>query len=293
METTIAHSKYKLPAFWVFIPGLLSGAYLFGAWLVGASLQFASGYQFIAFVVPLIAGTASLTGLLGRLFHWKISIALAVLAVASYWVPVFFFLILSAGMIFKTMSIFGAIYVVPTLILLAIIAVVPTISVARIHRWGVLVGILVAFVCTALASFGATPGRVTYTDADAEGSAVKLLRTLNVALDAYAKKYDRGYVDMLQKLGRTPRSEPDMNHAAMFSLDERSFEYRSIPNTFEKKGYIFTYTPGMDSSAKVASYTITARPAGRGGKRNFYSDQTYILRVTNENRPADASDPPF
>lgn len=170
---------------------------------------------------------------------------------------------------------------------------VPTISVARIHRSGVLVGILVAFVCTTLASFGATSGGVTYTDADAEGSAINLLRTLNVALDAYAKKYDRGYVDMLRKLGRTPHGEPDMNHAVMFSLDERSFEYRSIPNTFEKKGYIFTYTAGMDSSDKVASYTITARPAGKGGKRSFYSDQTYILRATNGNRPAHAADPPF
>src|SRR5579864_8935730 len=96
----------KLPGLWVFIPPLFLGMYIVAAALLGIRTQLPSGYRFIFFVAPMIGGAASLAGLLALTFHSKSSIALAVLATAACWVPLFFFLFLAAPMVLRSGSLF-------------------------------------------------------------------------------------------------------------------------------------------------------------------------------------------
>jgi hypothetical protein len=60
-------------------------------------------------------------------------------------------------------------------------------------------------------------------------------------------------------------------------------------------GYTFRYTPGAAEASKpVTRFTVSARPLryGRTGKRSFFSDESGIIRATEEQRPATADDPP-
>ena len=43
---------------------------------------------------------------------------------------------------------------------------------------------------------------------------------------------------------------------------------------------------------RVHNFVLLARP-GNYGYRNFYLDETGVLRATQENRPATAQDPPL
>ncbi len=287
--------EYKLPGFWVFIPGLLLGTFLAGRSLLGTSNYSASAYQFFLFVVPVTAGAASLAGLVCRLLHWRASVVLAVLVVGCYWVPVFYLFFMVTKVILS-LSLMTVHFLAVGLVLLAILGALvalPTIAVGRIHWKGVLAGVLAAIICT-YARFPLFPRGPdsAYTDTHAEFDAISSVRSLNVALDAYAKKYDRGFVDDLVKLGKPSQGQPDMNHAdMMFVPQTEGFEYTGS-NSFRKSGYIFIYTPKMDSSNRVATYSIVARPTGHGGIRSFYTDSTYVVRATRENRPAGPSDPP-
>lgn len=62
-----------------------------------------------------------------------------------------------------------------------------------------------------------------------------------------------------------------------------------------KSGYQFTYTPGaVDASGLVDTYTTVAVPANVGvtGQRGFYSDQSGVLRYTDDgSAPTVASNP--
>ncbi len=58
-------------------------------------------------------------------------------------------------------------------------------------------------------------------------------------------------------------------------------------------GYYLVYragSPGNDGN--IHSFVLLARP-DYYGYRNFYVDQTGIVRATRQNRPADAHDPPI
>jgi hypothetical protein len=98
---------------------------------VAMSTPLPSGYRFIWFVTPIVAGAASLAGLVCRLMHWRVSVVLAVIAVAGCWVPLFFYSILSFAMMFKAVSILGAYFLLPTLFIVAIATVQSPLS-ARI-----------------------------------------------------------------------------------------------------------------------------------------------------------------
>ena len=59
-------------------------------------------------------------------------------------------------------------------------------------------------------------------------------------------------------------------------------------------GYRFNYAPGEpDSSGRIGSYTIAARPIqyGHPTRASFFTDESGVIRLTREDRNATAADP--
>ena len=57
--------------------------------------------------------------------------------------------------------------------------------------------------------------------------------------------------------------------------------------------YQIQYTPGpVDATGAIRSFSLQAR-AGNYGFRNFYLDDSGILRATGESRAATSEDPPY
>ncbi len=111
-----------------------------------------------------------------------------------------------------------------------------------------------------------------------EASAIGSLRTLNTALVTYAATYpDVGFAKDLAALGG---NGGDANGAGLID---------SVLASGEKSGYRFE----LHSSG--ATYEIVARPIrfGETGKRNFFTDETGVIRFTSEDRPATAADRPL
>lgn len=77
------------------------------------------------------------------------------------------------------------------------------------------------------------------------------------------------------------------------SIQQVSAQAGSIYSEAHDEGYFLRYQagkPGADGS--VHAYELLARPAYYG-YRNFYVDQTGVIRATNQNRPATKKDPPI
>ena len=135
-------------------------------------------------------------------------------------------------------------------------------------RWGVIVGAMWFFLWYVLPESGDTTAR-------AELRAVELLREVQPALAEYSES--RGsYPPSLDALSR--ESAIAVRQAAQRALGE---------------GYRLSYTPGEPNpDGRVTTFTLQAR-AGNYGFRNFFADQTGVIRATRENRPATADDPPI
>jgi ankyrin repeat protein len=61
-------------------------------------------------------------------------------------------------------------------------------------------------------------------------------------------------------------------------------------------GYRFIYRPGRsDSQGRIETFTIVARPVeyGHTGQRNFFTDESGVIRWTHEDREATAQDRPI
>jgi hypothetical protein len=58
-------------------------------------------------------------------------------------------------------------------------------------------------------------------------------------------------------------------------------------------GYSLQYTPADPGpNGRIANYSLSAR-AGNYGFRNFFSDDSAVVRATREDRPATIQDPPI
>jgi hypothetical protein len=116
-----------------------------------------------------------------------------------------------------------------------------------------------------------------------EAAAASTLRTLNTALVTYSATYsDVGYPADLQALSGSEDQESSRDHARL--VDQSFMESSPI-----KYGYEFRYT-----ATDGRHYQITATPVQMGkGKRSLFTDETCVLRVTNQSRPANAGDPPL
>lgn len=106
----------------------------------------------------------------------------------------------------------------------------------------------------------------------AEARAVEALREVRAAVSAYAEAQGGSYPASLEMLSDRARGP------AQKALSE---------------GYKVEYTPGpAGADRRVHNYILLARP-GNYGYRNFYTDESGVLRATRENRAATAQDPAF
>ncbi len=99
----------------------------------------------------------------------------------------------------------------------------------------------------------------------------------------------------MNRLGSPPaRRQPDIDHADLVDPVLAGLTEGGTNLSFSKNGYRFTYIPGpRDADGKIGSYTITARPRNHGTDRNFFTDETAVIRATAEDRLATAKDPPI
>ena len=136
-----------------------------------------------------------------------------------------------------------------------------------------------------------------------EATAVGSLRTINTAVLTYATEYENGFPSSLRAAGLEPGERATCNHA--FLLDTALTSGR-------RSGYVFTYTPQYPGAATApvispkaaakgctsggaSGYTVTADPIQRGttGQRSFFTDQSGLIRVSNNGESAAADSPPL
>ena len=136
-------------------------------------------------------------------------------------------------------------------------------------RWGVLLGAIWAFLWYVLPESGDPRAR-------AEQRALELLLETRTALVTYADAQGGGFPASLDALPR--ESAAGVRQAAQRALGE---------------GYRIEYAAGsLNPAGHVTSFSLRAR-AGNFGYRNFFTDQTGVIRATRENRNATADDPPI
>ena len=112
-----------------------------------------------------------------------------------------------------------------------------------------------------------------------EQSAIAALRTLATALVSYNAEYSE-MPDKIEALGgHAADPEPDAAHAQLIDPELATMHVRS--------GYEIQY-----QRTSVDSYQITARPLdfGKSGSRNFFVDESGVIRFTDEDRQARAND---
>lgn len=120
-----------------------------------------------------------------------------------------------------------------------------------------------------------------------QAAAVGCLRSIVTAEAYYNKHYPAGFSATLTSLG-VPEAGMQPSASAAGLLDNSL-------TSGTKGDYVFTYTPGAkDSTGKVASYTVTARPvAWKTGMWSFFADESGVIRWTDENRDPRVTDAPL
>jgi hypothetical protein len=113
-----------------------------------------------------------------------------------------------------------------------------------------------------------------------EQAAASTLRMLNTALVTYTTTYpDQGCPASLQALSGRENQEATPDHAMLI---EQIF----LQEPVIKNGYEFRY-----QRIDQEHYQITATPQTWGnGLHSLFTDDTAVIRVTSESRPANASD---
>jgi type IV pilus assembly protein PilA len=140
--------------------------------------------------------------------------------------------------------------------------------------------------------------RIAANESASNGS----LRIINAGAEAYAAAYGNGFPSSLEVLGGAP-GERTCNHAALID---------PILASGRKSGYIYTYVPHFPDGATApvispkaaangctsggaSGYTVTADPIQPGpfGTRSFFTDQTGVIRFSNNGGSATADSPPL
>jgi hypothetical protein len=161
----------------------------------------------------------------------------------------------------------------------------------RQATWGILIGVVSLGAITVIA--GTIP---LWLDIQTCGDepvqyheppAVQALRTLNTVEVTYASTYITGYSATLEQLGRSKDGVPSASHAGLVD-DELAAGVKS--------GYRFKYVTQPDpTTGRFEKFQIYADPAdgGASGERHYFTDESAVIRVTTENRPANAQDMPL
>ncbi len=128
-------------------------------------------------------------------------------------------------------------------------------------------------------------------------------RTINTALATYATTYGKGYPSSLKILGPPAKGAQASCLAADLIWEGLAgglrggyrFEYKpGTPHRPEKGGPSPSAAAGCPEG--VDTYTITANRVKShryNWGRNFFTDQSGVIRATDEDRPATAQDPPL
>jgi hypothetical protein len=137
-------------------------------------------------------------------------------------------------------------------------------------RWGVLLGVLLAAIWSFL--WFIVPERQGNPTAQAEARAAESLRELRAALTDFASAQGGVYPRQFETVGERVRLAAQLAQSVNYQVQ---------------------YTPGpVDAGGMIRTFSLQAR-AGNYGFRNFYLDDTGILRATRENRLAGSDDPPY
>lgn len=121
-----------------------------------------------------------------------------------------------------------------------------------------------------------------------EAWAVGSLRSIHTSQVTYAATYEKGFARTLAQLGPPPAGPP--------ATEQASDLIDAVLATGEKDGYRFTLVAGTtDARGQVVTYTLIARPVryGTTGRRGFFTDDSGVVRSTNEDRAATAQDRPI
>jgi hypothetical protein len=137
-------------------------------------------------------------------------------------------------------------------------------------RWGILLTVLLGAMWSFL--WFVVPERRGDPTLQAENRAVAALTEIRTVLGDYAASQNGTY----------PQD--------FASLDQR---VRTAAQLAQSANYQIAYTPGQAAiDGSIRSYTLEAR-AGNFGFRNFYMDDSGVVRATRENRTATPQDPPI
>jgi len=119
-----------------------------------------------------------------------------------------------------------------------------------------------------------------------EASAVASMRAYNTSIVAYETTYVTAPTTDLSALG--PSTTPSSTAADL--VDNLLGVAAPV-----KSGYAFTYTPGAASSAGIVnSYKIIAAPLSAGtGQRQFFTDETAVIRQTTDGSTPSATSTPI
>jgi type IV pilus assembly protein PilA len=124
-----------------------------------------------------------------------------------------------------------------------------------------------------------------------EASATESMRMINTAEAAYNAAFPtQGYSNLLTDLGGTSPCAAVTTTAACV-LDTVLANATSAGSG--KSGYYFTYTPTAAGGAPTSQYTILGTPTSLGntGLRQFFTDETYVIRYSTTGAANVASAP--
>jgi hypothetical protein len=142
---------------------------------------------------------------------------------------------------------------------------------ATLIQYGVLLAAIWGFLWFVLPERRSSEARAV-----AEAQAIAALQETARALAAYAAAQGEVYPGSLDALPQ-----------------ESAVAVREAARAAQREGYRLEYAVragGEDQAAR--HFTLLARPS-RYGYRNFFLDETGVIRATRENRPATAQDPPI
>jgi uncharacterized protein HemX len=133
----------------------------------------------------------------------------------------------------------------------------------RLMLWAIVLAMLLAIM------WFAVPWRMSGSKSAAESQAREAIASLQAALSAYQAS-ERSFPQTLEPLGDRARQAAQAAQAVHYDLQ---------------------YIAGSsDSDGQRKTYSLSAR-AGNFGYLNFYTDETGVLHVTAEDRPATSNDP--
>ncbi len=152
---------------------------------------------------------------------------------------------------------------------------------------GLILGYLSLLSAPVLLALFGFPGRLRTTLAPRKESTINSLRVLNIALEAYAASYGRGFPERLSQLA-PPRWDEALNANASGFV-----AYPLASGNVD--GYRINYTiTARDSNGFPSAYALTADPVGSaaaGSGFHFYTDQTQVIR-SEQSHPATNLSPP-